>query len=129
MLPPARPRSLIVEDDAAVRASLVLLLAVMGIDAIGLPDGYTALDLARREPFDFFMIDLGLPDMDGLALSHALHAAAPDTPIVMISGDSDRLGSGLGVAAHRIRKPVPAAMLRATIGEILPHAFGAAPAA
>jgi two-component system cell cycle sensor histidine kinase/response regulator CckA len=48
-----------------------------------------ALDRLRREPFDVMLLDLSLPDADGLATLIRAHAEAPKIPIVVLTGHDD----------------------------------------
>jgi len=48
-----------------------------------------ALDRVRREPFDIILLDLSLPDADGLDTLIRAHAAAPKIPIVVLTGHDD----------------------------------------
>ena len=75
---------LLVEDDAPLRRSLLLLLADEGFDALEAPTGGDGLRHLPAGP-DAVLLDLGLPDVDGLELCARLrqHTAAP---IVVLSG-------------------------------------------
>jgi two-component system KDP operon response regulator KdpE len=74
-----------VEDDAETRSALVRALAAGGYIVVEAPDGRTALERwAARRP-DLVLLDLGLPDMDGLKVVGAIRREAA-TPIVILSG-------------------------------------------
>jgi DNA-binding response OmpR family regulator len=82
---------LIVDDDEALRRSLAEQLELN--DEFAVTDCDTAaaaLDIARGERFDAFLLDVGLPDMDGRDLCRRLRQAGVRAPIVMLTGvDSD----------------------------------------
>jgi two-component system KDP operon response regulator KdpE len=79
------PTVLVVEDDAETRSALVRELSTGGYDVVEAPDGRTALERwAMRRP-DVVLLDLGLPDMDGLRVVSAIRREA-STPIVILSG-------------------------------------------
>jgi two-component system, cell cycle sensor histidine kinase and response regulator CckA len=48
-----------------------------------------ALRSLRGSPFDVVLLDLGLPDADGLDAFTGLHAAVPDVPVIILSGRND----------------------------------------
>ena len=83
----AQPRVLIVEDDAGVRRALERGLArVFEITAVASGD-----EALRVEDHDIALIDLGLPDRDGVELCRELRARHPDRPIVVVTGRCDEL--------------------------------------
>jgi two-component system KDP operon response regulator KdpE len=81
----AAPRILVVEDDDETRAALARELTARGYAIDEAPDGATALARwASRRP-DVVLLDLGLPDIDGLRLVTRFRREAT-TPIVILSG-------------------------------------------
>ncbi len=50
---------------------------------------HTGVELLGRRQYDVVLLDLGLPDSQGLATFETLHAAAPDVPVVVFSGNLD----------------------------------------
>jgi DNA-binding response OmpR family regulator len=86
------PRILIVDDNAAVLASLALCLQFSDFQvatAANLPE---ALGLISKEPFDVLLCDLHFPRAkDGLAVVTAMRQSHPETIILLLSGDT---GSG-----------------------------------
>lgn len=88
-MPEARlNRVLVVEDDPIFREHLVTALTgwLPDITAHVAASGHDAIALARSvPPLDIALVDLGLPDMEGTALIHALHAQDPDLPILVVS--------------------------------------------
>src|SRR5436305_347278 len=85
---PARPRLLVVDDDALFRALLVEALRPLGLEVETAGDGLAALESIRRGPPDMLITDRQMPHMDGLALVRALRAdpVTAALPILMISG-------------------------------------------
>jgi two-component system KDP operon response regulator KdpE len=79
-----RPAILVVDDDLSIRALLRGTLARGGYDAIEARSGTEALALARAERPDAVLLDLGLPDRDGLELIPLLRQTGP-APILIIS--------------------------------------------
>ncbi|GAQ52293.1 response regulator [Streptomyces acidiscabies] len=65
-------RVLVVEDDPQLVRALVINLQARRYDVDAAPDGTTALRLAAARPPDVVLLDLGLPDMDGVEVIRAL---------------------------------------------------------
>jgi DNA-binding response OmpR family regulator len=86
-------RILVVEDDAAISTSLVDGLGDAGFEASAVSTGHDALAAGE---FDLVLLDLGLPDMDGLDVCRALRAAS-DVPIIVLTARSDELDRVLGL--------------------------------
>ena len=88
LLPPGqhRPRRvLVVEDDVANVKSLVDLLAEEGLDPLHVTRGADALAALEQQRFGCLILDLGLPDMDGLGLLENLRQRpGVETPPVLI---------------------------------------------
>jgi DNA-binding response OmpR family regulator len=76
---------LVIEDDPAIGSELVEALNVHGFDAALAPTGLDALDDVRGHPPDLVLLDLGLPDVDGVALCRRLRGALPLTVIVVLT--------------------------------------------
>lgn len=86
-----------VEDDEAIAGALVKGLVREGFDAVHASTGADALNAL---PVDFVLLDLGLPDRDGLALFRSLRAVSA-APIIMVTargGEEDRI-AGLDLGA------------------------------
>jgi two-component system, LuxR family, response regulator FixJ len=82
-------RITLVEDDASLRGALAFALE---------SEGYTVATYSAAEPLltrpppatDCLIVDLRLPDMDGLALIRCIRALEPRTPAILITTDPDR---------------------------------------
>lgn len=89
---PSTPRVLIVDDDADFRTFVCSFVRRMSPDAFlyTAQDGSEALDVARRVQPHLAVLDLNMPEMNGLELAEALHLA-PETArtrVVVVSGDA-----------------------------------------
>lgn len=82
------PIVLVVEDDGETRAALVRELGRRGYRVDEAPDGRSALLLWEARRPDVVLLDLGLPDMDGIDLISRIRRDAA-TPIVILSGRYD----------------------------------------
>jgi DNA-binding response OmpR family regulator len=91
---------LIVEDDDAIAAGLLRVLAGQGYGARHVPRGREALQ--RVGPgTELVILDLGLPDIDGIELCRRLRAGRPDLAILILSARDQELDvvSGLDAGA------------------------------
>lgn len=80
-----RRRVLVVDDDAAITATFEKILRGEGYDVMTATDGEEAIELARQSPFDFVLLDLVMPRMDGLTALRYLNTVAPDARVVILS--------------------------------------------
>ena len=76
---------LVVDDDRAVRESLDRALRVNGYDVITAPDGLTAINLVQRQRPDVVVLDINLPDVDGLGVTRRLRADGDRTPVLLLT--------------------------------------------
>ncbi len=86
---PFRHRVLVVDDDPAFAQMVVDTIADTDIDAISIQHPAEALRLVQRQPFAAAVVDLMMPEMDGLELARELRRASPTTEIVMLTGHAD----------------------------------------
>ena len=77
-------RVLVVDDDRQLLRALRITLAARGYDVTVAGDAATAIRLAARTPPDVVVLDLGLPDMDGVAVIEALRGWSA-APIIVLS--------------------------------------------
>jgi len=92
---PVAVGALVVEDDPQIRTTLTITLRAAGYAVTAARNAAEALALARRHRPDLVVLDLGLPDRDGLHVIRQLRSWS-DVPIVVLSG---RTGSGDKVTA------------------------------
>ena len=81
---------MMVEDDPDDRGIYGTILCYNGFDVLLVPDGAAALRCAELYRPDLILLDLGLPDADGLDICRALRkrSLAPPAPIIALSGFS-----------------------------------------
>ncbi|MEO3786754.1 response regulator [Actinocorallia sp. B10E7] len=77
-------RVLVVDDEPQIVRTLRINLKARGYQVDAAPDGRTALDLAARYHPDLVVLDLGLPDLDGVEVIHGLRGWL-DVPIIVLS--------------------------------------------
>lgn len=78
-------RVLLVEDDPDLREQIAARLAEQGMVVDVAADGREGLYLATEYPIDLALIDLGLPELDGLSLIRGLRAAGRDVPVLVLT--------------------------------------------
>ena len=104
----ARPRVLVVDDEASIRDLLSKTLALAEYDVDVAPDGRSALERMRLYPYDLLIADLKMPGMDGLAVIREAKRYKADLPVIIITGFSTESSAieavNLGVAGY-LTKP------------------------
>jgi DNA-binding response OmpR family regulator len=122
---------LVVDDDALMRRSLAFNLEQAGYRASTAADAESALRLARRDPPDLILLDIGLPGMDGLDALRNFRQEA-DTPIIFVTARRRELDQALGLelgADDYVTKPFDLNVLLARIKAVLRRSERAAPPA
>jgi excisionase family DNA binding protein len=104
----ARPRVLVVDDEASIRDLLAKTLALAEYEVDVVPDGRSALDRMRLTSYDLLIADLKMPGMDGLAVIREAKRFKADLPVIIITGFSSEQSAiealNLGVAGY-LTKP------------------------
>jgi two-component system, OmpR family, KDP operon response regulator KdpE len=85
-------RVLVVDDEPAITRFLRAGLTSQGYLVMESADGAGALDAMRRGATDLMVLDLGLPDMDGLEVIRRVRASGSALPIIVLSSRSDERG-------------------------------------
>jgi two-component system KDP operon response regulator KdpE len=81
-------RILVIDDEPPIRKLLRTGLGTQGYQVLEAPNGKAALELIAEKP-DLIILDLGLPDIQGLELLGLLRARAEATPIIVLSSRAD----------------------------------------
>jgi len=82
-------RILVVEDEPPIRRFLRTGLSAQGYVVDEAETGQAAVDAGRRNSADLIVLDLGLPDIDGLEAIKRIRAAGSALPIIVLSSRSD----------------------------------------
>ncbi len=82
-------RVLVVDDEPAIRRFLRAGLSSQGYVVSELEEGLPAVDVARRKGADLIVLDLGLPDIDGIEVIGRIRAAGSAVPIIVLSSRND----------------------------------------
>jgi two-component system, NtrC family, nitrogen regulation response regulator NtrX len=113
-----KSRILVIDDEAAIRDSLRMILEYEGYEFLGAASGQDGLAMVERENPDLVFLDIKMPGMDGLEVLQRIKAADETVPVVMISGhatvttavDATKLG-----ALDFIEKPLASERVLVTI--------------
>ena len=115
------PRILVVDDDESIRTLLRRLLTTEGYAVDEAPDGLTALGKVASHPPDLLLLDVMMPDLDGLEVLEGLRRTS-DVPVILLTakgGEADRvLGFRFG-ADDYVVKPFSSAELIGRIAAVL----------
>ena len=82
---------LVVDDEPPIRKLLRMGLVSQGYEVVDASNGKTALDQLAQKP-DLVILDLGLPDIDGLELLRKIRSCQESLPIVVLSSRGDEAG-------------------------------------
>jgi two-component system KDP operon response regulator KdpE len=82
---------LIVDDEPPIRKLLRMGLTAQGYDILDAPNGKTALELLKNKP-DLVILDLGLPDIQGIELLALIRARIEGVPVIVLSSRGDEAG-------------------------------------
>jgi RNA polymerase sigma factor (sigma-70 family) len=114
----------IVDDDDAVRDSLGLLLGLRGYSTRGFASGKDLLSSVDRSARGCILLDLRMPDMDGLEVQAELAAREIKVPIIIMTAHGDVAAARATLKAGAfdfLEKPIDDALLRTTIDAALTH--------
>ncbi len=115
---------LIVDDEPALLDTLALNLRGSGYEVVTAADGAAALDVARAQSPDLVILDLMLPELDGLTVCRSLRQAY-DTPILILTARTGELDKIIGLesgADDYLTKPFSLGELQARIRALLRRA-------
>ncbi|MEZ5652314.1 MAG: response regulator [Burkholderiaceae bacterium] len=118
------PLCLVVDDSVSVRRATTQFLADLGFDTDAADNGRHALERLRQRRPDLLVVDLEMPEMDGLALTRAVRElpGAQRLPIIMITSRASSRVRALAMEAganHFLAKPFSEDELAALVVGIL----------
>jgi PAS domain S-box-containing protein len=116
-------RVLVVDDNADAAAMLAMVLESLGHRVAVEHDSRAALARARDEHPDVCILDIGLPEIDGIELAQRMHAQpeTADAVLIAVTGyghDSDRRQSAAAGFAHHLVKPADTGQLADILAQI-----------
>ena len=118
-----KPLILVVEDDAPIRNLITTTLKTQDYKYIAASTASEALQQATIHAPDVMLLDLGLPDLDGIEVIRRIRSWSA-TPIIVISArseDSDKIEALDSGADDYLTKPFSVEELLARLGNVPPH--------
>ncbi len=113
-----REQILVVEDDEMIATNLARALAAQGYDVAHVGTGRGALDHVGRASTDLVLLDIGLPDIDGIEVCRQLRARDPLLPVVLLTARQEEIDIVVGLdagAVDYVTKPFRLAELLARL--------------
>ena len=104
-----RTKILVIDDEAPIRDYMYMVLTAFGYDVTAAETGLDGLRKFRRIKPQLILVDLRMPEMDGLTLISEIRGCNPDVPIIVISGTGameDAIGAIRRGAWDYIPKPI-----------------------
>jgi DNA-binding response OmpR family regulator len=120
-------RILLIEDDARLADMLGEYLRGAGIRVVHAATGGTGLALAARDAFDAIVLDLTLPDIDGLEVCRRMRGTGSSIPILMLTARGDAMDRVIGLemgADDYLPKPFEPRELLARLRAVLRRGKG-----
>src|SRR5205809_3631858 len=111
---------LVVDDDPAIRGSLRQVLEHAGHSVSEAATGDRALEMLEASPVDAVLLDINMPGIDGLDALVRIREMAPDTGVIVVSGEAsiaNAIKAGQRGAYDFIVKPPDRAVLLAVLAE------------
>jgi PAS domain S-box-containing protein len=111
---------LVVDDDPVARSLTARSAAALGMSVASAETGRAALAFCEENEVGLIVLDLQLPDMDGLDVLAALRGnqKTRNTPVMVVSVDDDRRKSISSGAQEHLAKPCPSAVLTAAMARL-----------
>ncbi|MEM9855059.1 MAG: response regulator, partial [Pseudomonadota bacterium] len=82
-------RVLLVEDDPTTAKSIELMLTHASLNVYSTDMGEEGIDLAKLYDYDLILLDINLPDMNGIEVLRQLRLSKIETPILILTADGD----------------------------------------
>jgi two-component system, OmpR family, alkaline phosphatase synthesis response regulator PhoP len=96
-MPGAKPSILLVEDEENLHEALKLNLELEGYEITSAYDGSQALQKISQEYFDLIIMDIMLPELDGISVTETIRIANNEVPILILSAKNDSSDRVLGL--------------------------------
>jgi DNA-binding response OmpR family regulator len=128
----AKPRILVVEDEAAIRDGLTDVLVYHGFDVDAVGDGRDGLKKALSGQYDLLLLDVMLPGRDGFAICDEVRKVDRDVAVIMLTAKTsdEDIVNGLSLGADDyIAKPFSIAQLVLRVKAVLRRSRALAEAA
>ena len=124
------PRILVVDDEAHIREVVAYALTRDGFDVVTADDGRAALDVLAERPVDLIVLDVLMPELDGLSLCRRLRTTSR-VPIIFLSSRHDEVDRVTGLELggdDYVTKPFSPRELATRVRAVLRRTTAPAPA-
>ncbi len=118
-------RILIVDDDESTRRTLRRMLEPVGYDVVEAADGREGVELYKEDSVDLVLMDLIMPEKEGIQAAAELRHYDPEVKIIAISGGGRidnfqvlRIAQKFGIE-HALPKPIRMGKFLALVNEVL----------
>jgi len=115
---------LVIDDEQGIRYLLDTLLSRKGYEVVLAENGRKGLELFRREHPDVVVLDLKMPEMDGLTVLRQIHGLEPGKPVIILTGagtgEAERQVRALGVTEY-VEKEFSLHLLGDSLKRLLNH--------
>jgi two-component system, OmpR family, response regulator len=95
---------LVIDDEQSIRNLLDTILRRKGYDVVLADSGRKGLEIFRRERPDVIVLDLKMPEMDGLTVLRQIHSLDPKKPVIILTGagtaEAEQQVRALGVTEY-----------------------------
>lgn len=115
-------RILVADDDPTMGLLIRAALGDGSFELVVVDNGRAALDAFLACPFDMVLLDVEMPEMDGLAVCAAIRRSEwPATPVMLVTGreDDDFVSQAHALHAGQLAKPINWGTLSATLRAVL----------
>jgi CheY-like chemotaxis protein len=116
------PRILVIDDDLELRLVLKDALMHEGYEVVAAPDGVRGLQLVMEHPADLILLDVAMPNRDGLETLRLIRSVEPEVKVIIISAaltEQQQAEARRWQVAGFIAKPIGAETLLNTIANVL----------
>jgi response regulator NasT len=117
---PYKPRVLVVEDEFVILLTLKVQLEAIGCEVVGTArDADTAVNMARTLRPDVVLMDVGLPEKDGVEATRAIMGECPTKIVLVTAYDDERVDKAMAAGARVVlTKPIAQEQLARAIKEV-----------
>lgn len=115
--------ALVVDDNPGVCDTLACVLEIIGFQVMKAKNGHEAFELFQKIRCDLVITDFQMPIMNGFTLINRIKDYSPETPIILISGESLEDLSEIGgpeAVEEILQKPFPLNDLRDAVTRVIP---------
>ncbi len=115
-------RFLVADDDPAMRTLVAVLLGDIA-EIVEAADGDEALDMLKERAYDLVLLDWDMPGPDGLEVLKTIRSLRPRLPIIMVTGEAERVHVLKAIhagASDYLVKPLEDGILREKVEKFCP---------